>query len=625
MYNLLTYYVSFNGTEQYSETSKSIETLIKVGNYKGDIIVLTDVDSFYIDVPEEYYKNIKFIKCLDDIKNDVSMFSGKFAVRYFRNIKGYIAKFCDIEEYDCVMYLDSDVLVNKDVNEIYENTIKYDIITVQKDVGNVDKTKIVDGKIEGPTIGGDVLNEEMINYLHGNGFCTGVLCFSKNNYEFIRKWHEKNIEEKFEKSDQGNFHWVVANNKILHKIKYIKAYPFNEYKDELIFQHYWCGEKKKFYEQYDSLINKKNNCIIKDCKSYVINLENDKQSLQNFSLEANKINIDYTVFTAKKFKTSPINISVKQYGCRDSHLKIMSYNTNSDKNLLIMEDDCCFVKDHDILLKKINEEYNQLTKNDWDIIFFYNTLKQKIKEDFNGILHPGRTDLTHFYVINSISIKKIHDLVNDIENKPIDWAFRQLIVEKKIKGYVCAKDFAFQQRNKNSKFLGKFLPCNCDDSKCTCGGGLHSYEDKFIKIINILKPKSCLEWGPGKNTSICLDTGMHVHSKEYSQEWLFKDADKYEKYSFELIDFESEEWERINNPYLWDIFFVDSRKRQECIKEIFNNSREDSVLFLHDAQRKRYHEALSLFPHIYFVERGFCFATKSNDVFKYILKELSII
>ncbi len=63
-----------------------------------------------------------------------------------------------------------------------------------------------------------------------------------------------------------------------------------------------------------------------------------------------------------------------------------------------------------------------------------------------------------------------------------------------------------------------------------------------------------------------------------------------------------------------DLFFVDSRRRAQCLRAIYSLRRQNPelVVCLHDAQRSRYHQALALFEYVQFFSRGFATATNSK-------------
>ena len=168
-------------------------------------------------------------------------------------------------------------------------------------------------------------------------------------------------------------------------------------------------------------------------------------------------------------------------------------------------------------------------------------------------------------------------------------------------------------------FEGNFNPCVCKNKKCQCGEGLHSYVKHYTKILDTMNIKTCYEWGPGKNTFMCLERNICVHSKEFDQKWRLKIDNPL--YTSELVNVSDTNWKIIETPKKWDLYFIDSRERNECLKSVYDVCNYDSLVCLHDAQRIRYYEGLSKFKYVYFYSRGFCVATKSKEKYE-ILKKM---
>lgn len=163
-------------------------------------------------------------------------------------------------------------------------------------------------------------------------------------------------------------------------------------------------------------------------------------------------------------------------------------------------------------------------------------------------------------------------------------------------------------------FSGNFKPCKCRFDRCNCTG-LHSFVDDYERILHIYNKKlKIYEWGPGKNTEIALKYNANVYSVEFDMKWLYKTNNHLQTNIF-ITDYTSKEWSDISHYNDCDIYFIDSRKREICIESVYNNAKGEYIICLHDAQRQRYHKALSLFRYVYFFNRGFCFATNSERLY----------
>jgi len=159
-------------------------------------------------------------------------------------------------------------------------------------------------------------------------------------------------------------------------------------------------------------------------------------------------------------------------------------------------------------------------------------------------------------------------------------------------------------------FPGKYLPCQ-HDGYCGCAS-IHSYEAQYRKIFTTLNISSVLEWGPGLNTEIAIENGSRVFSKEHDGKWIPTNISST-LWSHGLYDVGTPDYIEVMSGE-WDLYFVDGRRRSECLESVFKCCKESALVCLHDAQRPRYHDALSLFKKVFYVDPGFAVATKSEEL-----------
>jgi hypothetical protein len=104
----LVYYLLYGDDIKYFNMLKlSILTLVKNGNYKGDILIITDNINDRIkeiDIDNNVYV---MVSNMNDFNGTKSLF------RY------YIFNFEFIDNYDKILYIDTDVLISKDINHIF--------------------------------------------------------------------------------------------------------------------------------------------------------------------------------------------------------------------------------------------------------------------------------------------------------------------------------------------------------------------------------------------------------------------------------------------------------------------------------------------------------------------------
>ena len=166
--------------------------------------------------------------------------------------------------------------------------------------------------------------------------------------------------------------------------------------------------------------------------------------------------------------------------------------------------------------------------------------------------------------------------------------------------------------------------CNCNRMNCGCAGGMHTYAPYYQALLNIIKPAKVHEWGPGPNTQMALDSGAWVTAVESDREWLPKGT--HERFSCIWIPTShplyTSTWQTTDTAQT-ELFFVDGRRRGECLNAIPFNS--TAIACLHDAQRLRYQEPMSRFPFVIHLIFGFAimsFDEGVNRIAEQIRKEV---
>lgn len=157
-------------------------------------------------------------------------------------------------------------------------------------------------------------------------------------------------------------------------------------------------------------------------------------------------------------------------------------------------------------------------------------------------------------------------------------------------------------------WTNQFSTCNCTGS---CGhAGFHSYEGVYPLVLRIVRPSLVFEWGPGPNSRMAVEAGARVCAVESKAQFVPQGLPAH-KFSCRIAPVQSAEYVNIG-PYAHaDLFFIDGRRRSDCIRSVRSCCLDRAVLCLHDAQRERYHEALRSFEYVKFLARGFAVASRT--------------
>jgi len=166
-----------------------------------------------------------------------------------------------------------------------------------------------------------------------------------------------------------------------------------------------------------------------------------------------------------------------------------------------------------------------------------------------------------------------------------------------------------------------FQTCSCTGACGHSGADHTSYATPYLAVLQHWRPSWVFEWGPGLNTYMALASGAEVWSVEHNARWMpVIWSDKHHPLA---IDLGAARYTaiarqvasglatpRIQPPNLW---FIDSGHRERILELIASTpSPRPAIVCLHDAQRERYHAALSRFRYVRFLNRGFAVASNSR-------------
>ena len=153
-----------------------------------------------------------------------------------------------------------------------------------------------------------------------------------------------------------------------------------------------------------------------------------------------------------------------------------------------------------------------------------------------------------------------------------------------------------------------FPVCRCFVKRCACAGGIHSFESHYRRLLERVRPRRILEWGPGESTRVALEspTLERIVSIEHNPKWLPQIQDQ--RWRAVMAEVQTPTYVSFHGMDDADLFFVDARRRVECLERTLERARPGAVVCLHDAQRERYHETLARFERVEFLAFGFAAA-----------------
>lgn len=136
--------------------------------------------------------------------------------------------------------------------------------------------------------------------------------------------------------------------------------------------------------------------------------------------------------------------------------------------------------------------------------------------------------------------------------------------------------------------------------------GMHNYHDCYIRVMDVVKPRVVMEWGPGLNTELALERGAMVLSIEDNPKW-FPEIDN-NRWTPLHIKHDSQKY---ITPMPADLYFVDAKHRVEVLENI-RQKYGSSVVFIHDAQRADYQQEINQWRYVRYL-RSDCAVMSMTD------------
>jgi len=187
----LIYLVSF-GAAFRDFTQMALTSVRQVGKWEHDIAVLSDSDTPFGD------SAATVINILPDLQNRYPWFTSTTGMR-ISHFKPEVEYYIDLQQYDYVLYLDSDILVNSDrLTDLVSTLCRESRVAVQRDCISVSSGQSF--------AGGWVLTPEEQRAWGHYQVNAGILGFpvDSRSRRILRDWRRMNVAKRFKSRDQGN-------------------------------------------------------------------------------------------------------------------------------------------------------------------------------------------------------------------------------------------------------------------------------------------------------------------------------------------------------------------------------------------------------------------------------------
>ena len=236
------------GEDRYVDMlNMCLYSLIKNGQFEGDIVVLCDFDKF----DNRYGVDFGEVNCkVINIKNDMQNFGEWGMTKIAWYAKTTIFNYINKKDYDEIMYLDIDTIVNKNINECFDQLKEYPIF-----VQHNDTWLSVEGHLKRLDRVYPISHIDFSKYKNAS-CCSG--CFVLSDFKVIDEWNRlvydvyaKNIKRMI--GDQEILHLAIVNCGLEFRNINNVAFQYDLEKSNLIISHFtniqYNNMKEYFFEK----------------------------------------------------------------------------------------------------------------------------------------------------------------------------------------------------------------------------------------------------------------------------------------------------------------------------------------------------------------------------------------
>lgn len=278
----LVWYIAFGKDKHFNNVKFSIDMLLKNGKYDGDIIVLSDKNS-YNGISDK----VKIINIYNDYKMKCK--TDKLSIRNIWCAKAEIVNYVDIKHYDICCYIDGDIAIQGDISSILYSVYLDKCIYVQNNGG-------ISVVTQDPSTGSEVLDKSYLSEYSQIQLCAGLFMFYGKNfgYTFIKSFEQMQSKYNYKYFDQGILYKIIIDNYFECNLVYhvpFAGFVGKTYNNNYIFAHGCWGA----FEHYIKTLNKEPEKQFKDYEKFIMSHSSigdivcSLNALENLGKTENKI------------------------------------------------------------------------------------------------------------------------------------------------------------------------------------------------------------------------------------------------------------------------------------------------------------------------------------------------
>jgi len=171
-----------------------LTSLLQIGHWTQDIVLLGDHRILSLRHPQ-----LRTFEIVKDLERKYSFPRKRWTVMTCQNWKPEIQFYVDLRQYDYILFLDLDVLINSDrLEQLIKSKWQRNKICIQRDIVKILADRVWTGR--------DILTSEEKTRWANEAICSGIVGAPTNEWglALLKDWHDLNKKGKFRKSEQAN-------------------------------------------------------------------------------------------------------------------------------------------------------------------------------------------------------------------------------------------------------------------------------------------------------------------------------------------------------------------------------------------------------------------------------------
>jgi len=151
-----------------------------------------------------------------------------------------------------------------------------------------------------------------------------------------------------------------------------------------------------------------------------------------------------------------------------------------------------------------------------------------------------------------------------------------------------------------------------------------SYETALFKVLDLLRPKTCFEWGCGESTKMISNYSSIelMDSVEHDAVWLDKISKVVNDKVMMIYEPDREKYKFVQGrKSKYDLIFIDGRDRENCLIQAHYILDISGVVILHDSEREKYLKSIQSYKYQIWMDNKHTVLLTNDDIVGSILHE----